>query len=146
MNIRFIYQSNDYDIIREKTSKLVCDFISTLLDIPNNIEIVFAIMDKSLYGNTILDPRFKNRININNTLTSKEIPYVLVHELIHLHQIKTGRLSVTSNGIYVWNKIQYNLNSDIDYTTLPWEKDVVAKQTHILNSTLEYLSTTIIEN
>jgi hypothetical protein len=142
MNIRFIYKSNDQDIVREKISILICEFVSTILDIPDNIEIVFDIMNESVYGNTMLNPRLKNRISINNKLTSTEIIEVLVHELIHLNQIKTGRLSSTSNGRYIWNKRQYTLNPNIDYDTLPWERDVVAKQKHILKQTLEYLSTT----
>ena len=128
MNIRFIYKSNDQDIVREKISILICEFVS--------------IMNESVYGNTMLNPRLKNRISINNKLTSTEIIEVLVHELIHLNQIKTGRLSSTSNGRYIWNKRQYTLNPNIDYDTLPWERDVVAKQKHILKQTLEYLSTT----
>ena len=66
MNIKFIYQSDDKNIEREEACIKICEYVSTILDIPNNIEIVFALMHESLYGNTIVNPRFKNRININN--------------------------------------------------------------------------------
>lgn len=140
-SIRFIYQSDDQDTARESISIKVCDFVSTILDIPDTIEIVFAQMHVSVYGNTVVNPRFKNRININNILTSAEIPQVLVHELIHLNQIKTGKLGITSNGRYIWNGRQISVDPNINYDTLPWEKDVLAKQTAILIKTVEYLST-----
>lgn len=140
-SIRFIYQSDDQDIEREAVSIKVCEFVSTILDIPDTIEIVFAQMHISVYGNTVVNPRFKNRININNVLTSNEIPQVLVHELIHLNQIKTGKLGITSNGRYIWNGRQITVDPNINYDTLPWEKDVLAKQTAILIKTVEHLST-----
>lgn len=140
MNIKFIYQSDDKNIEREETCIKVCEYVSTILDIPNNIEIVFAIMHESLYGNTMVNPRFKNRININNQLTTDNMPQVLVHELLHLNQIKTGKLGVTSNGRYIWNGCQITVDPNINYDTLPWEKDVVSKQTPILNKTLEHLN------
>ena len=143
MNIRYLYFRVNQDINKEKVSTLICEYVSTLLDIPDNIEILFDIMDNNVYGSSILNHRFKNRISINNTLTTRELPYVLTHELIHLNQLKNGLLNVSSSGQYIWNKRYYYVDNNMDHRTLPWEQDVEARIKPILNKTLEYLSTTV---
>lgn len=138
--VRFIYEGDDYEIKREIVSTKVCEFLRNHLDLPDEIQIVFAKLPPSDYGTTIVNPRFKNRIKINNILTYKEIPQVLVHELIHLQQIKLGQLSNTSNGLFIWNKRAYNILESTDYDSLPWEQDVANIQHSLLPKTINYLN------
>lgn len=138
--IRFIYQGDFLDTTRELMCKKVCEYISTKLDLPKTIEIVFAKMNKSDYGNTIVDSRFPNRIHVNENLRAKEMPYVLVHELLHLNQIKEGLLASTSNGMCIWRGKIYRVDGNLDYKSyinLPWEQDVIQKYKPLLNETLE---------
>ena len=138
--VRFIYESSDYNKEREIVATKVCDFLRTQIDLPETIEIKFAVLDESLYGSTHINARFKNRININNSLTFNEIPQVLVHELIHLNQIKTGRLSNTSNGLFMWDNRIYDLANYPNYDELPWEVDVAKKQRDLLIKTYEHFA------
>jgi hypothetical protein len=141
--VRFIYESDDYEVRREIIATKICEFLRNHLDLPEEIQIVFAKLPMSEYGETIVNPRFKNRIKINNILNYKEIAQVLIHELIHLQQIKTGQLSNTSNGLYIWNKRIYNILENTDYDSLPWEQDVVNIQHSLLPKLNEYLRTTL---
>ena len=123
-SVRFIYQGDDYNIEREKVSTHICQFLANILKLPIEIQIVFAKLPDSIYGNTIVNHRFKNRITINSMLAANEVPIVLIHELVHLQQITTGRLSNTSNGKFMWDKKIFNINDDTDHDMLPWELDV----------------------
>lgn len=139
-NVTYIYESNDKNLDRENLVKKIIDYISTLIKLPNDIQVVFAILDDSIYGSTFVNPRFKNRITINNKLTNNELPYVLIHELIHINQIHTGLLSVSSNGKYIWGGNIYNINN-IDYDNFPWEQDVAAREKQITIKVLHFLNT-----
>ena len=137
--VRFIYKTSNQDIARELICQKICEFVSSKIILPKTIEIVFDLMDKSDYGNTIVDARFPNRIYVNETLRAKEMPYVLVHELLHLNQIKEGLLSSTSNGMCIWRGKIYRVESNLNYkayTSLPWEQDVIQKYKPLLNETL----------
>lgn len=140
MNITYIYESNDKKLDREYLVKRVVEYISTLIELPNDIQVVFAILDDSIYGSTFVNPRFKNRITVNNKLTNTELPYVLIHELIHINQIHTGRLSVASNGMYIWGGSVYSINKNTDYDDLPWEQDVAAREQQIKTKVLHFLN------
>ena len=140
--VRFIYESDDYEVRREIIATKICDFLRNHLDLPEEIQIVFAKLPMSEYGATIVNPRFKNRFKINTILNYKEILPVVVHELIHLQQIKKGQLSNTSNGLYIWNKRTYSLLECTDYDNLPWEQDVVNIQHSLLPKVYEHLRMT----
>lgn len=141
--IRFIYEGDDYEVRREIVATKICDFLRNHLDLPDEIQIVFAKLPISEYGATIVNPRFKNRFKINTVLNYKEIIPVLIHELIHLQQIKTGQLSNTSNGLFIWNKRTYSLLECTDYDNLPWEQDVVNIQHSLTPKVNEYLRTAL---
>ncbi len=143
MKIRFIYQGDDYYQAREIIITKLCESVATIIDLPEEIEIKIAYLGESVYGNTNVGHRFKNRININSKLTVKEIPEIIIHELIHLNQIHTGLLRVSRIGQYYWNNKQYNI-SDLNkmeysqYQQLPWEQDVANKQHNLLQKALVY--------
>lgn len=139
--IRFIYQGNDHiperEVFVDRVYKTVSDFIS----LPTTLEIEFADMDSLLYGETILNPRFKNRIRVNKKLLPEELLQSLIHELIHISQIYTGRLKVLREGVYFWEKGQYivdlkNLTFD-EYSVLPWEVDVGQKYPDLLEKVVK---------
>ena len=140
MTVRFIYQGDDYNIKREAVATHICQFLAAILTLPAEIQIVFAKLPDSVYGNTIVDNRFKNRININSMLTADEIPIVLIHELVHLQQITTGRLSNTSNGKFIWDKKIYTITSETDYDSLPWEQDVSERLLKLVKQVQESLT------
>jgi hypothetical protein len=104
--------------------------------LPDTIEIQFEEMGPSVYGMTVLDPRFPNRIRINQDLSLEEYLLPLTHELLHLHQMYTNRLQSRPGGRILWDKQSYKVNmmtmSYNEYQQLPWELDVAEKQQKVL--------------
>lgn len=135
--ILFIYKSafkhsKHVELLIEKIVKLV----RQIYVLPNNIEIQFENMGPSVYGMTMLDPRFPNRIRLNQDLSTQELIIPLTHELIHLNQTFTNRLQTRSGGRILWDNEIYKIDSlklsYQDYQNLPWELDAVSKQTKLL--------------
>ena len=139
-NIRFIYQTGNFNQEREIVANQIFEFVKNLIILPEKIEIAFSDLHESVYGATHLNPRFKNRITIGSNLTYNDIPPVLIHEFIHLNQIKTGRLSSASNGMFMWDNKLYNILDYNSYDDLPWEKDVANKQHNLLVRTYQHFA------
>jgi len=136
-----MYQGDDYDLSREIIITKLCEAASDIIELPDELIIRIAWLGESVYGNTAVEYRFKNRISINSILSLAEIPIVLIHELIHASQIHTGLLSVSRRGAYIWNKVRYNVPESLNmeqYMQLPWEADVAEKQQKILEETLAH--------
>lgn len=138
--INYSYQSNDYYVAREVICTNLTEAVSTIITLPSEIQIRFASLGQSVYGSTALEYRFRNRVSLNNTLTVSELPEVLVHELIHLHQSHTGVLRTTRDGKHFWNDKYYTVTELVyeEYLKLPWEEDVEKRHKKILNDALLY--------
>jgi hypothetical protein len=137
MKVTFIYKGSvKPPSIYEKFSEKVINIMKALYVLPDTIEIQFEQMGPSMYGMTMLDPRFPNRIRINQDLSLEEYLLPLTHELIHLHQMFTSRLQSRQGGRILWDKTVYKVNmlemSYDDYQQLPWELDVAEKQQKLL--------------
>jgi hypothetical protein len=118
----------------------ITGIIAEILELPTELQIEFRKLDKNAYGETSLNPRYKNRITINSELDLSEIMYPLIHELIHVHQIHVNKLFVRPNNIYFWNNKRYNVSNNPtyeEYINLPWETDVIEKQKMIYKVILE---------
>ena len=136
-----MYQDNDYYLGREIVCRNLTVAVATVISLPGEIQIRFSNLGKSVYGTTALDYRFRNRVSINTELTVQELPGVLVHELIHLHQSHTGMLRTTRDGKYYWNNRNISVPIDMtheQYMRLPWEIDVEEKHQAVLVEALSY--------
>lgn len=126
--ILFIYQCEFYSSQRELIAKNFCRVMALTIELPDKIEIEVIDADLSVYGETLLDHRFKNRIRINAALGPQDLIHALAHELIHVHQIHTGKLAVMRDGSYVWNGSRIVCDTKTmkysDYIQLPWEAEV----------------------
>lgn len=137
MKLTFIYKGSvkPPDIYEKFTDKVI-KIVKTLYVLPDTIEIQFENMGDSVYGMTVLDPRFPNRIRLNQDLSLEEYLLPLTHELIHLHQMYTNRLQSRQGGRIMWDKTLFKVNmlemSYTEYQQLPWELDVIEKQTLLL--------------
>ena len=141
MKVRFIYQGSDWLPDQEKVAINLCLRARKIIDLPDEIEVEFVKMPLSVYGETLLYGRFKNRFRINDCLSPKEIIKPVVHELIHIHQVHIGRLKAMRDGTYIWDGRQYkntdpNLLENSAYRNLPWEQDVENVMDSILNRIL----------
>lgn len=133
--IKFIYFGNRYDKSRELVVDNVFRIMSTLVELPENIEVEFRSLPGSIYGETLLDNRFKNRIRLHDGLSSKEVIVPLIHELLHLNQTYTGKLSGRRDGSFMWNKKVYHAPktpSIEEWSKLPWEIDVAEREKKML--------------
>jgi hypothetical protein len=118
----------------------VVSLVAEIIELPNELQIEFRKLANNAHGETSLNPRYKNRITINNDLALTEIIYPLIHELIHVHQIHSNKLFVRPNNVYFWCNKKYNVNKNMsykDYLNLPWEADVIEKQKQIYKIILE---------
>lgn len=137
MKLTFIYKGSvkPPDIYEKFTDKVI-KIVKNLYVLPDHIEIQFENMGDSVYGMTILDPRFPNRIRLNQDLSLEEYLLPLTHELIHLHQMYTNRLQSRQGGRIMWDKTLFKVNMMempySEYQQLPWELDVIEKQTLLL--------------
>ena len=138
--VRFIYAGDKYSKEREQVVEHICTIVSALIELPQVVEVEFAKLRGSVYGETILDTRFRGRFRLSEDLTPKESIRPTVHELLHLNQIHLGKLSARRDGIYVWNKRTYNVKTGemtaIEWANLPWEIDVANNQQVILEQVL----------
>jgi hypothetical protein len=134
------YKGTSPDVQREQVARHVCIKLQEHLDLPEIIEIQFVHLGPSTYGETIVDTRYPNRIRINLDLSLTEIVIPIVHELIHLEQIKQGRLSNTRFGDILWEGKKYSMDKNMayrEYMKLPWEMDVSVRQPKLLSKILK---------
>ncbi len=139
--IKFIYSSDKYDRNRELVVENVFRIVSSIIEIPDSIEVEFRLLSQSIYGETLLDKRYKNRIRLHEGLSVKEVIVPLIHELLHLNQTYTGKLSGRRDGSFLWNsKVYYapKIPTVQEWSKLPWEIDVAEKENFILEQVLNY--------
>lgn len=140
MKVQFIYIGDKYDKDRETIVTNVCELASEHLNLPQYIEVEFKSLKDNVHGETILDPRFKNRIRLNENLLAREVIGPLVHELLHLNQTFTGKLSYRRDGNYIWENKPYMVPENPtynDWSKYPWEVDVVNKQQLLVQKIIE---------
>ena len=141
--IRFIYKDSTYSKERENVISNICSLAKDILSLPDYIEIEIQKLNDSIYAESITNPRFKNRIRLNDNLKLTEMIKPIVHELIHLEQLHTGKLSADRQGNFIYeNKSYKNINpvdmSYNDYQNLPWEIEVANKESYVLNYILNF--------
>ena len=139
--IRFIYSGEIYDKDREKVIENLTTCVSLIIPLPDTIEIEFRKLPDSIYGEMVLDPRFPNRVRLSESLTIREVVRPLVHELIHVHQVHTGRLSVRRDSACIWQGKVYHVKMEgitvEEWSALPWEQDVANTQNSVLKRAME---------
>lgn len=140
--IWFSYPGDDYAEWREVVCRKLTEAVSTVIPLPKEIVIRVANLGPSIYGSAALEHRYKNRVCVNSTLSAREVPAVLVHELIHLSQIDTGVLRASRTGTYFWNNHPVPVNLDTltyeQHQLLPWEIDVNARHAEVFMGALCY--------
>jgi len=139
--IKFIYSGDKFDRNRELVVENVFRIVSGIIEIPDSIEVEFRLLSQSVYGETLLDKRYKNRIRLHEGLSVKEVIIPLIHELLHLNQTYTGKLSGRRDGSFLWNsKVYYAPKTPTvpEWSKLPWEIDVAEKENLVLEQVLNY--------
>lgn len=136
MKIKFILGTEE----QQKLVTYVINQLYSILSLPDYIEVEFKSMDLPSYGETqVAFQRAKKKIILNSDLSAKELFYPTIHELVHVSQIHTGKLSASRTGVFVWEDKTYPIDpatiSYKEYQQLPWELEAYEQQ-HILGKKL----------
>lgn len=112
------------------------DLARLALLLPQRIEIEFCSGGEHHYwGATVLDPRWCGRMRLNAGLQPREVPLILAHELMHVHQVHTGELRPVSSGGIMWRGVLYTDTANLpweQYMQLPWEMEAYEWQEWLL--------------
>lgn len=139
--IRFIYSGDLYDKNREQVIENLAQCVALVIPLPDQVEVEFKMLNQSIYGEMILDPRFPNRIRLSESLSPREVIRPLIHELIHLNQVHTNKLSIRRDGTYIWEGRTFNVKTEgmtvEEWAKLPWEQDVANREQYTLSKAME---------
>lgn len=142
MDIRYFYQNNKPSYQHQAIIDKFAVAASQVIELPSLIEVCIYDLGNSVYGG--IDMLKINRIGINYNIPFNEIPRILIHELIHVHQKHKGFLRITRNkscywhGIMITNKMPEEMSYQ-EYINLPWELDVANKEKKIMQEVLSIL-------
>jgi hypothetical protein len=140
MSVKYIYNIGTYMPQYEAVINRLWESFTSMLDLPREIVVVFENLGKSVYADTKVDPRFKNRVTINAELMVRDVPGAFTHEIIHVHQIHTGLLRADHHGNMFWRDRIYKIDDNLtyeQYCELPWEADVLVRHQSLLNEVLK---------
>lgn len=140
MHIKFFYKNNQYSHNHEVVITSFANAISKVIELPDTLEVCLYPLEENVYGG--IDKIRVNRIGINFKIPLEDIPKVLTHELIHVHQKHKGKFKVTHDGTCYWHGIPHTKKSPDEmtydeYRNLPWEVDVEKKQQSVLEEALK---------
>ena len=141
ITVTFYYQTSKKSVVHEVMIKSLVDALSTLIELPQTLQVCLYPFVNNVYGG--IDKHVKNRFGININLSLEELPKIVVHELIHIHQRHTGLLAI-KGGYYYWRGIPYGnkLPEELsyqDYKSCPWETDVDDRVDKLLIQALELI-------
>lgn len=125
---------------KEKVASLTITKLRQHLSLPQNIEIQFVDLGPGNYAEAIVNTNTTNVVRLNVNLDAKDLIIPLTHEMIHIEQLYTKRLSSTRTGKIIWEGKKYSVREDMpydEYQMLPWEQDVQARIGTLLKSILK---------
>ncbi len=142
MNVLFHYNKTNP---RKECEVLITELtkaVSKVIELPQIIEVCLYPLANNVHGG--IDRVRVNRIGINYNLLLQDMPIILVHELIHVHQKHKGILKIDHtnkcywHGIFQTDKLPEQMTYQ-EYENLPWEVDVRNKQSKVLSDALKML-------
>lgn len=142
MDIKYYYKNRPQKIKAEAIIDTFANAIGQVIELPDTIEVCIYDLGKNVYGG--IDLFAVNRIGLNYDLDYESIPLILTHELIHVSQKHKKHLEIRQNKYYYWMGIPYS-NTPLEeltfeeYQNLPWELDVVQRQTKVLQMAMNTL-------
>lgn len=138
--VRFYYQDNKPRYQQEAIINKFTIAVSKVIELPPLIEVCLYDLGKNVYGG--IDMYRINRVGINLNVPLEQIPKVLTHELIHVHQKHTGILKIKRDGSSYWHGILITKQMPEDmsyeeYENLPWELDVKYRLDKVFSAALQ---------
>jgi len=129
MQIKFIYPRDvSKDLSKEDLCQRICDKMCDHLKLPDSVIIEFVWLEKHTHADTYVHYKDGPRIRLSLHLALNDIVIPLAHELIHLEQMTLGKLMINYEGLYIWEKQPYEVDTTQvpygEYLQLPWELEV----------------------
>jgi hypothetical protein len=139
IEISFYYQNTPKSPVYEVMIQSLVNALGSLIELPKKLQICLYPFLDNVYGG--IDKHVTNRFGININLSLEQLPKIVVHELIHIHQRHVGLLSI-KQGHYYWRNIPYSNKmpeemSYEEYKNCPWEIDVENRVDKLLTECLE---------
>ena len=141
MNVVFYYKGipkREYEVFITSFSNAV----AKVIELPDTVEVCMYPLAPNMHGG--IDRVKINRIGLNINLLMQDIPLILTHELIHVHQKHKGYLKIDHknncywHGIFQTNKLPEEMTYE-EYENLPWEVDVRNKETEVFKKAVAFL-------
>jgi len=143
MNIKFKFQ-NKPDIAKAKVASELYRASFAFISLPVDVTLEFTMLGETVYAQTPLNCLAERIIRINENLSVEEFIEPFIHELIHLSQLHTGRLSFSRAGNIIWDGTPYSVDQSTatykEYRNLPWEADAYNRQEWLLGKVLTQTS------
>ena len=141
MQIKFIYPRNvSKDLSIEDLCQRICNKMRNHLTLPDNVIIEFVWLEKHTHADTYVHYKDGPRIRLSLHLLLNHIVLPLLHELIHLEQMTLGKLMINHEGLYIWEKRPYEVDTTQlpygEYLQLPWELEVHNRLPNLLEQLL----------
>jgi hypothetical protein len=139
IEISFYYQNTPKSPVHEVMIQSLVNALDSLIELPKKLQVCLYPFLDNVYGG--IDKNVTNRFGININLSLEQLPKIVVHELIHIHQRHVGLLSI-KQGHYYWRGIPYSNKmpeemSYQEYKNCPWEIDVDDRVDKLLTECLE---------
>ena len=121
------YRGLEPDHNKEKVARGIIKILRNHLFLPDKVEVQFVSLGPANHAETIVNVKRPNVVRLNADLSVNDIVIPLVHEMIHVEQIYTGKLKNSRFGYLIWEDQKYKVDPDMAYNKyleLPWEQDV----------------------
>lgn len=141
IEIVFYYQNSQKSPVHEQMIKSLANALDSFIELPKKLQVCLYPFLDNVYGG--IDKNVTNRFGVNINLSLEQLPKIVVHELIHIHQRHVGLLMI-KQGHYYWRNIPYSNKlpeemSYQEYKSCPWETDVDNRVDKLLTECLELI-------
>jgi len=138
--VRFYYQDGNRLPQHEAIVKAFTVAVSKVIELPPLVEVCLYNLGKNVYGG--IDMFRINRVGVNIEVPLEQLPKILTHELIHVHQKHTGTLKIKRDGSSYWHGVLITKKMPEDmpyeeYENLPWELDVKHRLDQVFSDALK---------
>lgn len=137
--VRFYYQDGNRLPQHEAIVNAFTVAVAKVISLPPLVEVCLYNLGKNVYGG--IDMFRINRVGINIEVPLEQLPKILTHELIHVHQKHTGTLKIKRDGSSYWHGVLITKKMPEDmlyeeYENLPWELDVKHRLDQVFSDAL----------
>jgi hypothetical protein len=140
VDVRFFYQDGKQRHQHEAVVRGFAAAVAKVISLPPLLEVCLYDLGHNVYGG--IDMYRINRVGINLNVPLEQLPKILTHELIHVHQKHTGVLKILRDGASYWHGILITKTMPEDmpyeeYESLPWELDVTNRLDKVFSEALK---------